>query len=195
MNTAFNLARVLRTLNHWADASQRGFTIINQVIYKQANKNKRLQYNLLPLLLAHVFRNVSVCLWCVITCQKSMFQCEIPKRRKRNIHESKCVCVCVCLWASGGGREDRWGAMGPGGGVISALFDKTESRGTGKGSAAHTQTHSAEPVLNYSARINKCVCVCVWRIPRPSPQPFWKNAEPCTLMTDTLKLILPFFFT
>lgn len=40
MNTLFNLACVLRTVNHRAGASQRGFTIINQVIYKQANKNK-----------------------------------------------------------------------------------------------------------------------------------------------------------
>ena len=71
-------------------------------------------------------------------------------------------CVCVRLWASGGGREDRWGAMGPGRGVISALFDKTESRGTGEvAQHTHKHTHSAQPVLNYSARINKSVCVCV----------------------------------
>jgi len=40
MNTALNLTCMLRTVNHGADASQRGFAIINQVINKQANKMK-----------------------------------------------------------------------------------------------------------------------------------------------------------
>lgn len=61
INTALNLACVLCKVNHRADASQRGFTIINQVIYKQANKNKLVQYNLLPLLRACLLLNVEVC--------------------------------------------------------------------------------------------------------------------------------------
>lgn len=54
MNTALNLACVLHKVNHRADAYQRGFTLINQVIYKQANENKWLQYNPVAQLLARL---------------------------------------------------------------------------------------------------------------------------------------------
>lgn len=61
MNTALNLVCVLHTVHHGADASQKGFTVINQVIYKQANMNKWDQYNQVALLHICLVVKSSVC--------------------------------------------------------------------------------------------------------------------------------------
>lgn len=70
-NMADNLACVLHTVNHRADASQRVFTVINQVTYKQANKNKWLQYNSAAPLHACLLVDEQMCVLGVINEQRS----------------------------------------------------------------------------------------------------------------------------
>jgi len=148
MNTAFNLACALQQVSRRADASQRGFTVINQEIHKQDNKNKWMQYNLQPLLHVCLLLNVveTVNLNVNDDMNKTILQCwsfikwsMCPKQ--------ECVCVRACLpacslleqrwWYKGPMRRDetrRW--------VISVHFDKIENQGIRKGVHNDTHTHS-----------------------------------------------------
>lgn len=147
MNTDHNSACVLRTVNYRADASQRLFTVINHVIYKQANKNKWLKYNS-----EAAAPNVSL-----TDCRRSCFcadeQCSEIQDDANPPHrwEQVCVCVVLNLCACGllvcssinGGRRDRWGEMRPGGGSLVLCLMKG-SCGCARGGEQHTQSRAAE---------------------------------------------------
>lgn len=150
MIKAFNLACVPRTVNHRADVSLRSFTIINQVIYKQANKNKWLQYisccpccmpvcsmmRVCVLGVANATVNAVVCM-CVgacVYCAWSHKQWHISVVKFRMMQE-KHIRKCGCLWSSGLLEQQWWwkGLMRrnkPGAGSLVLSFDKIETQGT-----------------------------------------------------------------